>query len=622
MKSDEFPVIARYAKEFDCDRSTLSRRYRGVTTSREEYRESMSVLSNQQSASLILYINTLTTRGIPPTPAMIRNFVYDITKEWVSKNWVTNWTKRHSQELESSYLQPLDMARKIADNLHQYAIYFNQLEEYIKRYEILPGNQYNMDEKGFLIGILTRLKRVFTKAQAQSGQLIGPSQDGNREWITILACICADGTSLSPSLIYQAVTGNLQDTWLQDFNPDDHSCFFTSSPTGWTNNDLGYQWLTTVFDRETKTKARGGRDWRLLIIDGHGSHINMRFLEWATKQRILVAVYPPHSTHRLQPLDVSLFAPLAVHYSQQLARHMLNTQGLSTITKRDFFRLFWPAYRSAFSRENIYSGWRKTGIYPFDPNAILSTLQAKIEENTELLRVPANIPTTPEALSTDWRALRRLVREVGESKSTLISEQQKLLEDTIIHITTRIELLQVENTGLRSTVINEQKKRRRGKGLFEELRAEGPSQATFFSPNKIKRAQELQEQREQEKQRATTQKQQEKLQRDILRQEKQQEIEQRRQIRMQQKEARELVRAQKQQSIKDRKEAREAERQLQDEAKAIAIARTRPSVVPTGSHRPVVVIDEQVHAAVVEQVVGRPSRARRLPKHLDGYELA
>jgi hypothetical protein len=130
MKSDEFPVIARYAKEFDCDRSTLSRRYRGVTTSREEYRESMSVLSNQQSASLILYINTLTTRGIPPTPAMIRNFVYDITKEWVSKNWVTNWTKRHSQELESSYLQPLDMARKIADNLHQYAIYFNQLEEY------------------------------------------------------------------------------------------------------------------------------------------------------------------------------------------------------------------------------------------------------------------------------------------------------------------------------------------------------------------------------------------------------------------------------------------------------------------------------------------------------------
>ena len=90
---------------------------------------------------------------------------------------------------------------------------------------------------------------------------------------------------------------------------------------------------------------------------------------------------------------------------------------------------------------------------------------------------------------------------------------------------------------------------------------------------------------------------------------------------MQQKEARELVRAQKQQSIKDRKEAREAERQLQDEAKAIAIARTRPSVVPTGSHRPVVVIDEQVHTAVVEQAVGRPSRARRAPKHLEGYEL-
>ena len=61
--------------------------------------------------------------------------------------------------------------------------------------------------------------------------------------------------------------------------------------------------------------------------------------------------------------------------------------------------------------------------------------------------------------------------------------------------------------------------------------------------------------------------------------------------------------------MRDKKEAREAERQLQDEAKAVAIARPRPPAQPTGSNRPVVVIEEQVHTAVVEQAVGRPSRA-------------
>ena len=96
-----------------------------------------------------------------------------------------------------------------------------------------------------------------------------------------------------------------------------------------------------------------------------------------------------------------------------------------------------------------------------------------------------------------------------------------MLGDTILHLTIEIELLRVKNEGLREAVINEKKKRKRGKALFEELRAENHSQATFFSPMKIKRAQELQEQREHEKQRATTQKQQEKLQRDIYRQEKQ-----------------------------------------------------------------------------------------------------
>ena len=61
MKSDEAPCFAHYARIYGCDRSTLSRRYRGVTTSRDEYRESKSLLANQQSTTLILYINALTT---------------------------------------------------------------------------------------------------------------------------------------------------------------------------------------------------------------------------------------------------------------------------------------------------------------------------------------------------------------------------------------------------------------------------------------------------------------------------------------------------------------------------------------------------------------------------------
>jgi len=77
-------------------------------------------------------------------------------------------------------------------------------------------------------------------------------------------------------------------------------------------------WLIGVFDRFTKAKARNGRDYRLLITDGYSSYVNMDFLEWCEQYRIIVAVFPPYSTHRLQPLDVSLFSPLSTAYTNQL----------------------------------------------------------------------------------------------------------------------------------------------------------------------------------------------------------------------------------------------------------------------------------------------------------------
>ena len=61
---------------------------------------------------------------------------------------------------------------------------------------------YNMDEKGFLIGVLNKSKRIYTKSEAVRGRLFGASQDGNREWITTIASVCADGTSLPLGLIY------------------------------------------------------------------------------------------------------------------------------------------------------------------------------------------------------------------------------------------------------------------------------------------------------------------------------------------------------------------------------------------------------------------------------------
>jgi hypothetical protein len=135
----------------------------------------------------------------------------------------------------------------------------SQVETKMAEYAIESHNVYNADEKGFMIGKLQKRKRIFSSNLYSMGQLKGAGEPGSREWITLLACICADGTALPPSIISSAKSSNLQTSWLDDFNAQEQVAYFGSSEKGWTNDNLGLSWLE-IFNRHTKAKARHGRD--------------------------------------------------------------------------------------------------------------------------------------------------------------------------------------------------------------------------------------------------------------------------------------------------------------------------------------------------------------------------
>ena len=342
-----------------------------------------------------------------------------------------------------------------------------------------------MDEKGFLIGVLQKTKRVWSK----STEIRGAGQDGNREWITIVATVCMDGSSLPPTVIYQSDSGNLQDTWLEDFSSED--VFFTTSPNGWTSNSLAINWLTEVFDRHTKGKARQGRDWRLLLLDGHGSHMTMEFLEWCSLHRILVAIYLPHLTHRLQPLDVSMFNPLAHYYSEELNKWIHDTQGTSKLGKAHFFSLFWPAFQRAFTAQNIASAWQKTGLFPFDPEQVLSQIRP-----LGLVSRPSSSDSTHSGalLSSYWPQVSRLLKAgIGINPGPKL----RRVANTLEHFAAENDILRAEIQGLKRQVVVEKRRKIRSKPLFDSIRDE--LKGLISSPRKIQEAKELKIVKESEK---------------------------------------------------------------------------------------------------------------------------
>jgi DDE superfamily endonuclease len=152
---------------------------------------------------------------------------------------------------------------------------------------------------------------------------------------------------------------------MEDFNGSQDTAHFAVLSKGWSNEFLGLQWLQIVFERYTKNQA--SRGWRLLIVDDHNSHLNMEFISYAEQHRIILAILPPHSTHRLQPLDVGLFTPLAHYYTQEIDALLYESQGLTHITKRHFWRLFSAAWKKAFCKANIDSAFKATGLKPWNP---------------------------------------------------------------------------------------------------------------------------------------------------------------------------------------------------------------------------------------------------------------
>jgi hypothetical protein len=65
--------------------------------------------------------------------------------------------------------------------------------------------------------------------------------------MTILACICADGTEIDPTIIYEG-KGALHNTLVDALKAGKHPVFLGTSLSGWTNNDLGSAWIEQVFD--------------------------------------------------------------------------------------------------------------------------------------------------------------------------------------------------------------------------------------------------------------------------------------------------------------------------------------------------------------------------------------
>ena len=323
----------------------------------------------------------------------------------VGENWVYRFIQRKPR-IKSQVSRPRDYRRVLCSDTAIISPWFDLVRNVKAKYGILDQDTYNFDETGFQIGVGGSVK-VVTASERRLAPL--SVQPGDREWITLIACINAMGWSIPPFFILKAK--HHDKAWYVN-NPKDWR--IGVSKNGWTTNELGLAWLKHFIHH---TEAATVGSYRLLIIDGHESHQSLEFQNLCEESKIITLCMPPHASHILQPLDVGCFAPLKQAYKKEIKS--LADSYITHVDKKAFLATFQPVYNKAISKNNILSSFRATGLVPLSPEAVLSRLEVKPRTPTPPLAGPTNWqPKTPtNAIEIDSQTML-IIKRIREHKSS------------------------------------------------------------------------------------------------------------------------------------------------------------------------------------------------------------
>jgi hypothetical protein len=266
----EFETPTSASKAFDVPRNTLKRRLNGIGPRVGSIAKNR-LLTLTEEECLVQWILSMDRRGMPPPIGTIRQMAGLLLSQHgrtasVGENWSRKFINRQ-ESLKSKYNRKYDYQRAQCEDLALIRAWFQRVQSTIAEYGILEDDIYNFDETGFQMGVIATAKVVTGTDRAGRPRT---TQPGNREWVTCIEAINTRGFTIPPLIILEALMH--QAGWYETL-PEGWS--ISVSENGWTTNEIGLYWLKNIFDKNTIGCTIGR--YRLLILNGHGSHVNPEF---------------------------------------------------------------------------------------------------------------------------------------------------------------------------------------------------------------------------------------------------------------------------------------------------------------------------------------------------------
>ena len=136
-----------------------------------------------------------------------------------------------------------------------------------------------------------------------------------------------------------------------------------TSQNGWTDDFIGAEWFEKSFIPQATARNKSGKPI-LLVLDGHGSHESSEIIRLAEIHNIIILCLPPHTTHKLQPLDVGVFGPFQRSWLDRCDA-IVELTG-SEMPKEDFIKEYMQVREEYFRPSTVMSAFKKSGAWPID----------------------------------------------------------------------------------------------------------------------------------------------------------------------------------------------------------------------------------------------------------------
>lgn len=337
---------------------------------------------------------------------------FNKTKQMAGWWWWMGFKTRYNLSLREP--ENLSMQRATMSNRVMINDFYDKVSELFKNLDLFdkPERLWNADETG-LCFVMKSSKVVTTVGK----KYVYRRTFGERGvTTTFLGCVNAAGLSVPPLIIFKGV--RMMDGLKENLPP---GAICRLSDKGWINTEIFQDWFDHFLKHIPAERPS------VLFMDSHASHLSPALLSKAAENDIHLVTFPSHTTHLLQPLDVSVYKSLKSAFREEIYKFMKQNPQ-ERPGRMDFNGLMTPAYLKSFSPSNIIGGFKKTGIFPFNIGVIPDSALAPSETTEEM---PTDIsqrdnPNQETTTEVNLQSLFQTPKSNKKRKATKICPKAKV----------------------------------------------------------------------------------------------------------------------------------------------------------------------------------------------------